>query len=258
MRISLYVSRRAVAATLVGAAILGTATACGTSASGTSATSNTTATAAASAKPAGNPLAGLTADQIANKATADLKAVSSVHVTGPVADSGQTYLVNLTIGAKGCHGTLKIKGEGSFALLKIGKTLWIKPDNQFWKYAAGSSADSAVMQILGGKYIKPSAKDSSLNSLGTLCSPRQFASSFGGQISGMVKGKTTTISGQHVLQIKDSGDPGSAYVTISARPEFLLFDGGSGFRLYFTGYNAPLRLTPPPASEILDGTKYGF
>jgi hypothetical protein len=258
VRTSLPASRPAVAVAVLSAAILGTTAACGTSASSTSATSNTTATAAA-AKPSGNPLAGLTADQIASKATADLKAVSSVHMTGSVTDSGQAYVMNLVMGTKGCHGTLSVKGEGSFRLLQIGKKLWIKPDNQFWKYAAGSSAAPAVMQIVGGKYIRPSAKDTSLNSLGALCSPSQFASSFEGQMSGMVKGKTTTISGQPALQIKDTGDPYSAYVTISARPEFLRFDGGSSRnRLNFTGYNAPLRLTPPPASETLDGAKYGF
>jgi len=253
VRTSLPASRPAVAATLLGAAILGTA-ACGASASSGSAGSNTTATASAS----GNPLAGLTSDQIASKATADLKAVSSVHIAGSATDSGQTFVMNLTIGAKGCQGTLSIKGEGSFALLKIGRALWIKPDDQFWKYAAGSSAAPAVMAIVGGKYIKPSAKDSSLSAIGTLCDPSQFASSFGSQITGTVKGKTTTIAGQPALQITDTGDTDSAYVSISARPEFLRLDGGSGGRLDFTGYNAPLTLTPPPASETLDGAKYGF
>ena len=253
MRTSLQASRRAVAATLLGAAILGTA-ACGASASSSPAGSNTTATASAS----GNPLAGLTADQIASKATADLKAVSSVHIAGSAADSGQTFVMNLTIGAKGCQGTLTVKGEGSFALLKIGPSFWIKPDDQFWKYAAGSSADAAVMAIVAGKYIAPSAKDSSLSALGTLCDPGQFASSFGSQITGVVKGKTTTIAGQPALQLTDTGDTDSAYVSISARPEFLRLDGGSASQLAFTDYNAPLALTPPPASETLDGAKYGF
>jgi hypothetical protein len=35
-----------------------------------------------SAQPSGNPLAGLTADQIAARAQADLKSASSVHVAG--------------------------------------------------------------------------------------------------------------------------------------------------------------------------------
>ena len=147
-------SRRAVAATLLGAAILGTATACATSAPSTSATSNSTATASASAQPSGNPLAAMTADQIAAKAATDFKTVSSVHVTGKVADSGQVISFNLTVGRKNCKGEMGIKGEGTFSMVKIGKSLWIKPDDQFWKYAAGSSLTPAVSQILTGKYIK--------------------------------------------------------------------------------------------------------
>jgi len=256
VRTSVYATRRAVAATLLGTAVLGTA-ACGTSTSSTSAASNGPATASASARPS-DPLTGLTADQIAARTTADLKAVSSVHITGLAAASGQVVTPNLTLGTKGCKGQMGIKGEGTFFLLKIGKTLWIKPDNQFWKYAAGSSLTPAVMQILAGKYIKPSGKDSSLGSLGAFCNPGQFAAAFVGQASGLSKDGTTTITGQPALRIKDNGDSGVVYITVSARPEFLRVDGGSSGRLTFGGYNKPLRLTPPPARQTLDGAKYGF
>jgi hypothetical protein len=258
VRTSVHVSRRAIAATLLGAAILGTTAACGTSASSTSAAANATTSASASAQASGNPLAGMTADQIATQATTDLKNVSSVHITGRVTDSGQVISLNLTMGTKGCRGTMGIKGEGSFSLLRIGKTVWIKPDDQFWKSTAGSSATPAVMQILAGKYIKPAAKDSSLGSIGAFCGVSQFAGFFSGSTSGLVKDGTTTINGQTALRIKDSGDTAVAYVTLSARPEFLRLDGGSSGHFDFTGYNTPLRLSPPPASETLDGAKYGF
>jgi hypothetical protein len=259
---SLSASRRAVAATLLGAAILGTATACATSAPSTSATSNSTATASASAQPSGNPLAAMTADQIATKAATDFKTVSSVHVTGKVADSGQVISFNLTVGRKNCKGEMGIKGEGTFSMVKIGKSLWIKPDDQFWKYAAGSSLTPAVSQILTGKYIKPTAKNSSLSPLGSFCSLSQFAASFGittsGQANGLVKDGTTTIAGQPALRLKDTANEGFVYVTPSARTELLRLDAGRSGHLDFSGYNAPLRLTPPPASETLDGAKYGF
>ena len=167
--------------------------------------------------------------------------------------------MNLTLGTQGCTGTLGIKGEGSFRLLKIGKKFWIKPDNKFWKYAAGGAASPAVMQIVGGKYIEPSGKDSSLKEIGAFCSPSQFASFFDpAQMTGMTKGVTTTVSGQPALQIKDTGDTASAYVTMSAKPQFLRLDAGSSGRFDFTDYNVPMNLVPPPASETLDGAKYGF
>jgi hypothetical protein len=254
---SRYAGRRGVAAALAGAAILGSAAACsssGTAASGTSSTPGSTASASAK----GGALDGLSADEIARRATADLKVVSSVHVKGSVQSSGQNIALNLSLGTQGCTGTMGIDGQGSFVLLKIGKSLWIKPDDKFWNHAAGS-AGSALIDLVSGKYIKPSAKGSSLASIGALCDPAQFAKSFGSNMTGMVKGTTSTIAGQPALQIKDSGDAASAYVTVDAKPQFLRLDGGgSNGRLDFTDYNAPLHLTPPPAARTLDGAKYGF
>ncbi len=251
MRTSLDATRCAVAVAISCAAILAGATACGTTASGHS-------TPAASAKPSVNPLAGLTAEQIARRASADLRAVSSVHVTGWGEGSGQSAVVDLTLGTKGCTGTFRIQGEGSFVLLKIGKMLWIKPDNQFWKSVSRSSSDPALLKVLEGKYLRTSAHFSGLNSIGMFCDPRQFAGDFGGPVNDLVKGKTTTIFGQPALQLTDIRHRASAYVTISARPDFLRIDAGSQGHLDFTGYNAPMSLTPPPAAETVDGSKYGF
>jgi hypothetical protein len=254
MRTSRPAGRRVIAAAFFGGAIIAGATACSTSPSGPSASStpaNPSATASA------DPLAELTANQIALKAIADFKASSSVHVAGSVTDSGQAIAMNMTLGTKGCTGTLGIRGEGSLFVLEIGKTLWVKPDDQFWKSAVGKKVPSAVLPLFEGRYIQTSANDSNWSWLGTLCSPRQFA----GQVSPThhnVKGKTITISGQPVLQIKDPGGPGSAYVTISARPEILRIDGGSAGHMDFTGYNAPVTLTPPPADQTIDGAKLGF
>lgn len=259
MRTSRYVGGRLVAAALGGVALLCATTACASSgrpaASGRPAKAGTTASASAQH----GPLDSLSADQIASRATADLKVVKSVHVAGTATSSGQVVNLNLTLGTRGCTGTMGIKGEGSFILLKVGKTLWIKPDDAFWKHAVGGDATSTVMSLLSGKYIKPSAKGSSLASIGSLCNPTLFATSFGGNMTGMVKGAATTIAGQPALQIKDTADPASAYVTVSAHPEFLRLAGGGGNgQLDFSKYNAPLHLAPPPSSEVLNGAKYGF
>lgn len=263
MRTFRYTWRSAAAGALAGAAILGGAAGCGSAApAGANAPATSTATrgsASASASTSGGALAALSADEIARRASANLKRVSSVHIAGSVTDSGQHITMKLTLGTRGCTGTLGIKGEGSFRLLKIGKKLWIKPDNRFWKYAAGGVANSAVMQIVTGKYIEPSSKGSSLKAIGAFCSPSQFAKFFNpAEMIGMTKGATTTISGQPALQIKDTGDTASAYVTIASQPEFLRLDAGSTGRFEFTRYNVPMHLAPPPASEILDGSRYGF
>src|SRR5690242_6099774 len=101
---SRYAGRRGIAAALAGAAILGSAAAC--SSSGTSAAPGTSSApgSTASAAQAG-ALDGLSANEIARRATADLKVVSSVHVKGSVQSSGQNIVLNLSLGTQGCTGT---------------------------------------------------------------------------------------------------------------------------------------------------------
>ena len=203
-----------------------------------------------------NPLATLSAEQIARKAVADLGTAAAVHVTGWITDSGQRTDINLTlVHGKGCDGSISTQNGGSFLLIMIGTALWLKPDETFWK-SAGSN-DPAVLKILVGKYIKPSAK-SDLRTLGQLCDPSKLFAS--GKTIGLVKGKNATISGQPALELKDAKDPGSAYVSISARPQVLRIIGtaSNAGQIDFTGYGTPVTLTAPPASQTLDGAKYGF
>jgi hypothetical protein len=202
------------------------------------------------------PLAGLSADQIAAKAIANLKTAATVRVTGEVSGSGQTYDLDLTlVRAQGCTGTMALKGTGSVRLVAIGKEVWIKPDRQFWKKAGGSNA--AVLKLLSGKYMKVKAT-SQLGSLSGFCGPSQLAGSFGHTPAGLTKGKTATISGQTTLQIKDPGDSSSLFVSETAKPEIIQIAGGSQGTLNFSDYNSPVKLTAPPRSETLNGAKYGF
>jgi hypothetical protein len=232
--------RRMLSATVLSAAVAAGVTACGTSSSSTAAA----------------PLSGLSADQIATRAIANLKTAATVRVTGDVVSSGQTYDLDLTlVRAQGCAGTMAQVGTGSFKMIAIGDKVWIEPNRQFWEKAGG--ADAAVLKVLSGKYLKVKAS-SQLGSLSGFCGTSELAGSFGTSPTGLVKGKTATISGQPALQIKDSGDSGSIFVSDTAKPELLQVSGGSQGNLDFTDYNSPMTLTAPPASETLNGAKYGF
>jgi hypothetical protein len=217
--------------------------------------SSTTSGAAASTAPPGNPLAALSAGQILTKTIADFKAASSVHVGGSEGDSGQTFAVDLTLGVNGCTGTIGLGALGSMRLLRIGSTVWMKPDTEFWKSAlAGFPARLSAVE---GKYVRLSPKSPTTSSFGSFCYLSQLVGQFSGAADQVVKGQTATIDGQPALQLKEGKQTGSAYVTISARPEFLRIGDTSG-HIDFTGYNAPLALTAPPASQTVAGSKYGL
>jgi hypothetical protein len=203
----------------------------------------------------GNALTSLTATQILTKAVADLNASSSVHLAGSEQNSGQTYTMDLTIGASGCTGTVGMGAQGTLRLLRIGGTVWIKGDDKFWKSSLASSP--GYLHAVEGKYVRLSPKGPATSSFSAFCYLSQIAGQFGSGENRVVKGQTTTILGQPALQLKDTQQSGTAYVTLSADPEFLRTGDTSG-HVDFTNYNAPLTLSPPPAGETVAGARYGL
>ena len=239
MRACLHVSWRAVAVAISCAGLAAGATACQTAQLSPSA-------AAARAAQSEGPLAGLTADQIAHRAIADLAAVSSVHVAGSARQDGQTAFLDLALGGKGCTENMRIPGQGTSTLVQIGTTMWFKPSDQMWKWMA-YRIPAAARRHLEGKYLQTADVP---GGMAAFCSPGQLASAFGDELKDLVKGTITTISGQPALQLADKRHSTSAYVTISARPEFLRIDD-SQWHTVFTGYNRPLTLTPPPPDQTI-------
>jgi hypothetical protein len=240
VRAPLEVVRRAVAVVVSCAGLAAGATACGTAQLSPSAP-------AARATQSEGPLAGLTADQIARRAIADLAAVSSVHVAGSTGQDGQTAFLDLTLGAKGCTGTLRIPGQGTSTLRQIGTTVWFKPSHQMLKWIA-YGVPAASRRHLDGKYLQTPDVPAGM---AAWCSRDELASAFGSELKNLVKGKITMIAGQPALQLADNRHSTSAYVTISARPEFLRIDVSGQEHTVFTGYNRPLTLTPPPADQTI-------
>ncbi len=246
----------AVALLAVLAAGCGSSTSTPTPAStSTSASAAPASAAPSSTAPPGDPLAALTARQILTKAIADFKGASSVHVAGSEQAAGQTFTMDLTVGANGCTGTVGLGGQGSVILLRIGGTLWMKPDDRFWKSAL--AAAPADLPAVEGRYVRLSPKGPATSSFGAFCYLSQLASQVSGGENQLVKGQTATIGGQLALELKDTRQAGSAYVTISASPEFLQ-TGDTGGHVDFTDYNVPLALTAPSASQTVAGSKYGL
>jgi hypothetical protein len=228
VRISRHAGARAVAMVISGAALLAAAAGCG----------------------GGSSPSQMTAEQMFTKALDNLKAASSVRVSGSIVSLGGALTMSLTDSAGGCAGTLSSHGAGSVAVLGIGSKFWIKPDQQYLK---SSGVTAATTKALTGKYVSTTNQSASLR---TLCGLNGITSQLGTG-SNFTKGTTTTISGQQVVQIKAANSPGSAYVTLSANPQIVRVDTSSGI-LDFSDYGAPLTLTPPPAGQVVDGSKYGF
>lgn len=209
----------------------------------------------------GDPLASMSAKQIATEAVSNLKAAPSFTMTGTVLQSGTT--MSLDLGFKkgsGCEGTVGLGSKGSVTIVVIGKTAYIKMDDTFIKSMAGSQASAALL-LLHGRWVEGTTSNSNVSSITSACNVNSMTtSSF--TPADVTKGKVTTLAGKRVVPLTDKAKGGTAYVTDTSRPEFVEVTnpagqaGSSGTIKINVG--AAVKLTVPPASEVINGSSIGL
>lgn len=266
-------ARRSVAVVIFSAALGAAAAGCGSSGSsaspagqGTAAAPGTKATPgvtkpAATASPAtsADPLAALTPEQMVSRALADTEAAPQVHITGSIPDSGKTINLDFTLRhGQGCEGTFSEANAGSIRLIYLGKTIWMQPDEAFYKSQGGQ--DAATLALLKGKYLKVKADGSGVAAMAGLCTLSTLLGGFGPSSGALLIPHKTTIDGQRAVKLSDTGDSASLVVSDAAKPELLrLNDPSSSDGDLRLSYDSPaLTITPPPASIVLNGADYGF
>lgn len=250
---------RIVPASLVAVAIALSAAACSSgSASGSSGTGASTSTSSAAT------LTG-TPDQIVQKAVNDLKAASSLTISGNVVSSGTNVKLNLTdVAAQGCQGTIGLASSGTANamsgtadLVEVKDTVYMKLDASFFK---SLGLPSSLLSSITGKYIKVTTK-SELANFAQLCDPSNLASGFDKEVSGFVKDGTAIVNGVATEAFKQPSHAGSGvvYISQSSTPQIIRLQGpASEGQINFTNYNAPATITAPPASDVIDGSQFGL
>ena len=95
-----------------------------------------------------DPLASETSVWVLHHASANTEAAFAVHLTGTAGDSGRTVSFNLAVaGSGGCTGKVAETKVGSFQLIFDGSTVWIKPDDEFWRSAAGVTDPAQLASV---------------------------------------------------------------------------------------------------------------
>ena len=206
-----------------------------------------------------DPLAGQNSVWILRHASANTVAAFDVHLTGAVEDSGHTLTFDLSVaGSDGCTGNVTEANSGSFQLIFDGSTVWVKPDDEFWRVAGGIT-DSTQLASVRGKYLTATAGGSGLGEIASMCQLKTLLKDFTSipaNAPGEAKGRVTHMSGQRALKVSDAKDSEYAYVTDTAQPRLLqvVETGSDGGELSFGYSGTPVAITPPPASEIITGS----
>jgi hypothetical protein len=203
-----------------------------------------------------DPLAGLTAGQITERALADMNNAASMRFAGSGRDSGKAMALALTlVRGHGCQGSITLQGS-ELRLIDNGKSLWMLPSDAFYKM---EGINATAISLVSGKWLK--VQKSYFSGLSYYCSLSDVVHGMTGQYAEMTKGTPTTVDGQRVVTIHQTGYNGTVYISDTAKPEMLelhVTKGSTTGTFTFSDFGEPAIITPPPASKILDGSKLGF
>jgi hypothetical protein len=209
-----------------------------------------------------DPLANQPAATVMAEAVANLKAASSVTVNSAGIASGVYISGHMQVDrGKGCMGTTMVENVlsawSSVTYVTVGKTIYFKPDDLMWEGLAGSGA-ATIAQKVSGRYVQDPVSDRNLGGIGNCVVGGWYTSA-----ASFTKGQVTMLNGVRALSLKDSsGD--EVYVTDTSTPEVVQFDlapvpgttDPANEATYTIG--APVKLTPPSASQVVNGASIHF
>jgi hypothetical protein len=200
-----------------------------------------------------NDEASKPAPQILADAKAAATSATSARVSGRVTSDGTPITLDLsTARGKGAKGSMSTNGL-KFDLVRIGDTLYIRGSDDFYEHFAGPAA-----QLLHGKWIKASATDGRLQSLGPLTSIGALFAGISSQHGKLAKVGKTTYKGQDVVAVRDTSDGSKLYVAATGKPYPVAIVGGKKNQsgtITFGDWNKAVSLSAP--SDAIDIGQFG-
>ncbi|MFI2415290.1 hypothetical protein [Streptomyces sp. NPDC018947] len=221
------------------------------------------ATASATAKASAEPFAGLSGDEIADRALEATTGARSLRMTGDVPDdeSGGTIRIDMALDRQGeCAGTMSLDGQGEAELIKTGDTLYMKYDERFLRAQSEGEpkADTdAAVALLAGRWTKTSATGQDAEDMTGFCDlDTMLDDAEGSGSTDVTRGRTTTVDGTPaiVLHEKDGTDRNTLYVATEGEPYLLRFESASEKdpgALTFSAYDEPVG-AKAPTGKVLD------
>ncbi|MGW2562781.1 hypothetical protein ACWCXB_26735 [Streptomyces sp. NPDC001514] len=204
----------------------------------------------------------LSAQQISDRAKKAMLSATSVHVSteGDLHPAGSVSKLDLTMDRDGnCAGTVSTGAKGSVEIIKRGDTVWMKPDELFWKSQVPGSGQQAA-ELFKGRYLRGSTNDSMLRSMADVCDLGRLLDSIADSPDTKVpltKGGRTKVDGVDVIAVtgKRAGRTTTMYVATEGKPYPVKLEttaGSARASITLSAYNEPVPSATPPADKSVD------
>ncbi len=196
-----------------------------------------------SSSSSGNGVSSKSASEILAAGKAAAASASSVHVAGSLSSGATPITLNLDlVSGQGGRGEVS-EGGLSFELIVVNDTVYIKGSPAFYSHFGGAAA-AALFQ---GKWLRAPASSGELASLASLTNFSRLLEQTLASSGALVKGASTTVAGQPVIELRDASKSGSLYVATSGQPYpvEIVKRGAETGHISFSDWNAHVSLAAP-------------
>lgn len=195
-------------------------------------------------------------EEITAEVEADMKALSSVRMTGELVTDGERMSIDMAVSTAGdCEGTIGQDGAEA-EIISVDGSSYMKPDAAFWELFAGEQA-SMLVEIVGDRWVAVPGEQGDFSEF---CNLDQLLDEVGGEDDPRdveVEG-TEQIDGQEAVRLAtttEEGDPVTVWVAAEDPHVILQMEvtqGDEPGTIRFSAFDEPLDVEAPPTAEVVD------
>ncbi|MEU7579531.1 hypothetical protein AB0B50_18210 [Streptomyces sp. NPDC041068] len=227
-----------------------------------------------------NGVAGMSAQEISDKAKQELLDAKSVHISmkatgadatkdsdsdSDASDSDDPTSMELTLDRdENCTGTMRMANGATLELVKRGDKVWMKPDETFWKTQIPGGEGEAAAELFKNRYIHGSTSDAMLKEVAEVCDlgkiQKDIEDDSDDDTKSLEKGGAAKVDGTSAITLTgtDDGKETTLYVATEGKPYLLkAVEKGDGddTTTTFSDYDEPVPSKTPSADESVDVSK---
>lgn len=199
--------------------------------------------------------------EIVAAAERDMKALSSLRMTGDLVADGEEVSIDMTLSTDGdCEGTIG-QGGATAELISLDGTSYMKPDAAFWELFAGDAA-SMLIEVVGDRWVMLPADEGDFSEFCDLDVLLDEIDEDETDRALEVEG-TEEIDSRDAVRIAtttDEGDPLTVWVA-TEEPHVIVqmevVEGEEPGLVRFSEFDEELDIEAPPQDEVFDLAELG-
>lgn len=210
----------------------------------------------------GDSFADKPVKDITTAASADMKDLKSLRISGDLTTSGQDLKIDMKSTTDGdCQGSVQID-DGTAEIVSSEGTYWMRPDHAFWQQQAPDQS-KLIEQAIGDKWVTVPSN----SGLDEVCDLDNFLKSFNDASTDDPSASPSNagseqVDGQDAVKISGTSDGQevAAWVATGDKHYILKLEvggGGDGGTLSFSDFDEPFDVKTPDPSDVADLSSVG-